>query len=331
MKCLDEAMLHGYLDGELSPAARRQVAAHLASCEGCAVAFRAVEAEADAFARAFGHDELPEIPTARLRANLAEAIGRLKAAPQPDARSSNWWASLHQLLGAGGLAGLRQRIAFGGLAAACVVVLALVWPKAGGPGASVVSSINKLQLPASPSSKSAPLVELPATGGELRAAKSGGDVAPTVVPDEGTRPVKVSRQAKGRLAPVFKGSDRKAVPIRRETTLPRNAVRDVQAAPPADKLLPGERGYLEGIAALASDIYGSGGASLPLDLRAEYARDLEVVNEAIAVTRRTAAADPTDPVAASFLHEAYESKIDLLDSIANHVAANRKESAARRW
>jgi hypothetical protein len=82
------------------------------------------------------------------------------------------------------------------------------------------------------------------------------------------------------------------------------------------KLLPGERSYLKAIARLDSTIKQNKDAMRP-SLQVEYERNLAVVDRAIAATRNAAKNNPNDPDAADFMFAAYQSKVDLLNTIAD--------------
>jgi hypothetical protein len=80
------------------------------------------------------------------------------------------------------------------------------------------------------------------------------------------------------------------------------------------KLLPGERSYLQTIAKLDSTINQK---DMRPALQVEYQRNLAVVDRAIAATRSAAKSNPNDPDAADFMFAAYQSKVDLLNTIAD--------------
>ena len=86
------------------------------------------------------------------------------------------------------------------------------------------------------------------------------------------------------------------------------------------KLLPGERSYLQTIARLDSTIKSNKKAMRP-SLQVEYERNLAVVDRAIAATRSAAKSNPNDPDAADFMFAAYQSKVDLLNTIADAASA----------
>ena len=81
------------------------------------------------------------------------------------------------------------------------------------------------------------------------------------------------------------------------------------------KLLPGERSYLQTIARLDSTIKSNKGMRPALQV--EYERNLAVVDRYIAATRSAAKSNPNDPDAADFMFAAYQSKVDLLNTIAD--------------
>jgi hypothetical protein len=82
------------------------------------------------------------------------------------------------------------------------------------------------------------------------------------------------------------------------------------------KLLPGERTYLQTIADLDSTIKSDKGNMKPA-LQAEYERNLAFVDRALAAARTAAKKNPTDPDAAQFMFSAYQSKVDLLNTVAD--------------
>jgi len=80
------------------------------------------------------------------------------------------------------------------------------------------------------------------------------------------------------------------------------------------KLIPGERSYLKTIATLDIGLKDDQKSMSPAT-RAEYERNLKLVDYAIAATRSKAKRTPHDPDAAGFMFAAYQSKIDLLSTM----------------
>jgi anti-sigma factor RsiW len=94
MHAPDLPELSAYLDGELDAGGRQRVAAHLATCPGCAARLAELQALSAGF-RA--------LPEASLGFDLAGVIeGRLAAAPRPPVarRRRDWWAGLPVAVGA---------------------------------------------------------------------------------------------------------------------------------------------------------------------------------------------------------------------------------------
>jgi anti-sigma factor RsiW len=94
MHAPDLPELSAYLDGELDAGGRLRVAAHLATCPGCAARLAELQALSAGF-RA--------LPEEKLGFDLAGVIeGRLAHAPRPTAARGrrDWWAGLPVAVGA---------------------------------------------------------------------------------------------------------------------------------------------------------------------------------------------------------------------------------------
>jgi hypothetical protein len=92
----------------------------------------------------------------------------------------------------------------------------------------------------------------------------------------------------------------------------------------AVKLLPGERSYLKTIAALDSTIKANGNKPMRPALQAEYERNLALVDRALAAARSAAKKNPNDPETVEFVYSAYQSKVDLLNTVADARVYNRE-------
>jgi len=101
-----------------------------------------------------------------------------------------------------------------------------------------------------------------------------------------------------------------------------NGNRTIAPKSPAVKLIPGERSYLQTIAKLDTAIK-SGNKAMRPTLQVEYEKNLAVVDRAIAATRNAAKSNPNDPDATDFMFAAYQSKVDLLNTIADARVYNR--------
>ena len=282
-RCLDEAKLQAYFDGELSLEQLESVTSHLASCANCAALARELEEESALVMNALAAELEASVPTERLRQRIDEAmLGNRLAAAQ----SSTKPGFLSGLLNFG----TQRTLGYASLA----VLVAFA--------AIMVAVKMKTTTPApAPSDRQIAVNVTPSTPSNADVNKSAPEVtnAPVI-----SQPIKVNTPERQPAAnPGFR---------RVNYTAP------VAAAPkPAPvKLIPGERSYLQTIARLDSTIQSNKKSMRP-SLQVEYERNLAVVDRAIAATRSAAKSNPSDPDAADFMFAAYQSKVDLLNTIAD--------------
>ena len=89
-------------------------------------------------------------------------------------------------------------------------------------------------------------------------------------------------------------------------------------APKAEEL-PGEKEYQTAIASLEKTIKLGGDEAIRPALRADYERNLALIDSAITQTRQVAAQNPKDKDAVGFLMAAYQSKVELLTRVADQA------------
>lgn len=272
-RCLDEATLQSYFDGELSAKLMESASAHLASCATCAAAARELAEETALLTSALAAEFEASVPTHALRQRIDEAVLGERVANAGRTQSTGLWASIASVFSFNsqrtlGYASLVVVLAFG-------AIIGIVKFKQS-PVQQTTNNTDKLQasVPADPNNSSKVAVVSP----EIK----------SVVP----------------APPVSKASSRssspKVIPVRTNHV----------------QLLPGERSYLQTIARLDSTIK-SNKTSMRPSLQVEYERNLAVVDRAIAATRNAAKSNPSDPDAADFMFAAYQSKVDLLNTIAD--------------
>lgn len=295
-ECVDEAVLQSYVDDELSPALATSVAAHVAACRACADALNEVAAENAIFARAFEAEMTLDVPTVRLRARIDAALDGMNS-PAKNSESkhgrslSGWLASFATSFKASpqralSFASLIVIIAF----AAIFAAIQLRRP-AGSNTPTDAVALNNPVPQTSPTAITTP----PATA----------VVTPTPTPENGdtnSAPPNGSKQKKHAKPILVPEPDQ----LRKD---------DLASAKP----LPGEANYLKAINSLTTEIAASGETGLKPSLRAEYERNLAVLDQAINSSQRTARRHPTDPDAAEFLYASYQSKLDLLTTVAEQV------------
>ena len=289
-RCLDEARLQSYFDGELSIDLMESVTSHLASCVTCAAAARELEEETALLTSALSAEFESSVPTQRLRQRIDAAVlgERVEIAQMPE-KQSGLAAFFNSFLNFGtqrtlGYASLAVVIAFGAIVG--VVMMRTEAPvtqkdTAFNPPASAEPKAD-ITIPASTSSNPTQTV-----------AVSDNQTVSDVRPDKAKTPRRIIKPTPATLTAA-------AAPV---------------------KLLPGERSYLQTIARLDNTIKSNERAMRP-SLRAEYERNLAVVDRAIAATRSAAKSNPNDPDAADFMFAAYQSKVDLLNTIADARVSN---------
>ena len=285
-RCLDEATLQSYFDGELSGEMMEHATLHLGSCSTCAAAAREMEEEINLLMTALAPEFEASVPTDRLRQRVNAAV--------LDHRTGA--ASVHEKAGFGAF--IASLLSFGTQRtlgyASLVMVLAF----------AAIFGLVKLRT-------GTPQVQPQVAKAPAPVVNSGNNGAATPTPvSTGIQPTPVIAHNQNRK------SDRVYRPVRvvpvKGTVTADNAV---AAAEPV-KLLPGERSYLQTIAKLDSTINANKKQMRP-SLQVEYERNLAVVDRAIAATRSAAKKNPNDPDTADFMFAAYQSKVDLLNTIAD--------------
>ena len=283
-QCLDEGMLQSYFDGELSTSLMESATAHLASCVPCAAAARELEDENALLSEAFALEFEGAVPTDRLRHRIDAAVAGIQVV-LPGVQQPSAVSGFFSSLS--NLFSFAPQRALG--YAALMIVLAF----------GVIFGLVKLSGKSDTSSLA--IVEQPSSSGVTTAGSNdknnqGSVIAPIPVETVAPTPIKVAYRP---VAP--KSFAPKAAPV---------------------KLMPGEKAYLQTIAKLDTAIKSEKKDMRPA-LQVEYERNLAVVDRAIAATRDAAKKNPSDPDAADFMFAAYQSKVDLLNTIADARVYNR--------
>ena len=281
-RCLDEARLQSYFDGELSIELMESVTSHLASCVTCAAAARELEEETALLTTALAAEFEASVPTERLRQRIdAAVLGERVEIAHSTQKTSELAAFFSGLLNFGtqrtlGYASLAVVLAF-------AAIMGVVQMRTETP---LISKTPEVQPPQPPKATqdTTPTVQSQASPAVVQAVNNPG----------------VRNAGSQRVRPVKPSVNPTPAPV---------------------KLIPGERAYLQTIARLDSTIK-SGDREMRPSLRAEYERNLAVVDRAIAATRSAAKSNPNDPDAADFMFAAYQSKVDLLNTIADARVTN---------
>ena len=295
-ECIEEGILQAYVDDELSTEMCETVASHLSACANCAEAARTAASESAIFASAFEAEMSLGVPTVNLRERIDSAIAELNSPnhilEQPRKSSVSGW-----LVSFAGLFKIAPQRAFGFASLVAVIAFAAIF---------AIVSLNRSQ-----NESGAPAVVASNDRQTERNPPATTNPSPTPTNEEreNAAPEKEKKNSPIKRSVPKKPANPNLVPAPNE--LPRDEL--------AVKPLPGEQNYLKAIDSLAVEIEASGELAMKPSLRAEYERNLAIVDRAIDSTRRVARRNPNDPDASEFLYSSYQSKLDLLSAVAEQV------------
>ncbi|HKP71754.1 MAG TPA: hypothetical protein VJT82_02385, partial [Pyrinomonadaceae bacterium] len=264
---------------------------------------RDAEHELSLFEASFAPVMPASVPTESLRARLDEAIADLQPTRQVQTPTVSpvraFFASVAAFLTT---FTPRQATAFASLLVA--VALAVVFVVTQQPdGTKEIAQVNQPAPPA------------PAASTQTSRTQAGnGDTQPTrdavaAVPNN-TERRPVYTQVKYEKA---------GVPAADAARTPKANAENAPAATANEAALPDEKTYLTSIASLTSVIESQGAQAMTPTLRAEYERNLAVVNQAIVASRVAARRNPQDDDAKEFLRSAYQNKVELLSAVADQA------------
>ena len=299
-ECIEEGILQAYVDEELSLEMTDAVATHIGACMNCARAAAAAAGEMAQLASAFEAENALEIPTLRLRKRLDAAIAEMSrpallTEPKRGLSFGGWLASFTELFK------VSPQRAFGYASLVAVIAFAAIFAlvKWNRPATNIPSTplVASSENPTKTSGKASP---------SPTPTEAGGQQNPEASPDKDEKGTPSKRRApKKQPKPTL-------VPAPGE--LQQDELANLNPKP-----LPGELNYLKAIDSLTVEIEASGATALKPSLRSEYERNLAIVDQAIASTRRIARSNPNDPDASEFLYSSYQSKLDLLTAVAEQV------------
>lgn len=290
-RCLDETTLQAYFDGELSGEMMERATLHLGSCEMCAAAAREIEEEINLMMTALAPEFEAGVPTERLRQRLDAAVLDKRISAASSSERSGFGAFISGLLSFGS----QRTLGYASLA----IVLAF----------AAIFGYVKLKTTTPSTSNNTIAEKQPVKSGNEQVALAPAKVAPVPVSNQ-VEPNKTERNTERNTVNRDLASRAvRATSKTNPTTIP-------APTPVPIKLLPGERSYLQTIARLDSTINANKKSMRP-SLQVEYERNLAVVDRAIAATRSAAKSNPNDPDTADFMFAAYQSKVDLLNTIAD--------------
>jgi anti-sigma factor RsiW len=289
-RCLDEATLQSYFDGELSSETMESATLHLASCATCAAAARELEQETSLLMAALAPEFEVNVPTERLRERIDAAVLDVRIGKASSPEKVGFGAFVSGLLSFGS----QRTLGYASLAMLLAFVAFYGLTRMGTTTQNPVAQ-NPPQTGTTPNN----------TVAEVKNPPVAPPAGPTI-----TEPAAVNHP----VVPQSKNSNPGFHQVKYAVASANGAT--PKSAPTPVKLLPGERSYLQTIARLDTAIKSNPKAMRP-SLQVEYQRNLAVVDRAIAATRSAAKSNPNDPDAADFMFAAYQSKGDLRNTIAD--------------
>jgi anti-sigma factor RsiW len=311
--CFDEGTLQAYLDGELGVARAGEVAAHLSACETCAAFAHEATDHFALLSDALSVGETLSVPTEHLRARLDASIAELQPTRAASPNTSKSFVERLRAFASSLPTQLafapRGATAFASLLVAAVLIATIFYvlrpqtraPQGGQSGAAKIAKVKP------PVNEGVEDHKGSSSSAEIKQAANGNE------PDvKDSAPRRVLREKVGSAG--FNGARYTRVGSERGV-LSRAANDDASEA----ALLPVEKSYASAIASLKSSIDQQKAQSMTPTLRAEYERNLAVVDRAIGASRAAARRDPADKDAQEFLRAAYQDKLELLRTVADQT------------
>jgi hypothetical protein len=287
-KCFDEGMIQAFLDGELASDLSEKVACHVAMCDGCAMSLALAEEESSFAFAALDAEFNSLVPTERIRTRLFETIA---------AERKSFW---QRLFGEGFRWTNPSVAAFASLVLV-VGLFATLW-------IARENSLNNGEIAVAEK----PQATVAKTS-ESKIAEPTSDVNP--VP--------------------FTGEETRAPQIRQVTARPRNENRfeaqkadyrpvddrkpSIEAAPrvePRYEAISGEESYVKTIATLQQSVENRKDELMKPSMRVAFEKDMAVVDDTIKKMKTEVRRNPKNEAAREVLRSSYQSKIDLLNSVA---------------
>ncbi len=311
-KCFNIGTIQAFTDGELASDITEKVIRHIALCDNCANLLAETEDES-AFAFSALDNELNVlVPTERLRTKLFETIRENKA-------KESWW---HKIAAGFGLA---DGFSFNNSG---LVAFAGVFFVAG----ALVIGVSYYRT----NNYNGDVAILTPSESKIELVKSN-DVIPAVdLTDENEIPSEKSIEkdekddysvTKNQTSPKIQAVKIIQIDERRkaESFTPQTAVRRTAAVSPVRNevaetavtpTLSGENSYLQTIATLNQNAENNKDSALRPTERVAFERDMAMVDDSIKKLKQEVRTNPKNQAAREVLRMSYQSKIELLNSVA---------------
>lgn len=295
-QCYDEGTIQAFLDGELASDMLENVARHVAFCDDCSMLLQDAEQES-AFAFAALDEEFNNlVPTERIRTNLYQAISEIE---KPKV---SFWEKITNF---SWIYSNPSMAAFAGLLVVAGL-FAVVWEYNSRMG---VSPVETAQNPASVKSQPIPQNQTLANVPQVKTQNNPSEATFASVKENPSVNPPVETKA-NEPKPKYQNL--------KYTVAPATVRRSVEERPsvaPAE-LLSGEVAYVKTIATLNKTVDENKDMILSPAARIAFEKDLAVVNDAISKMKAEVRKNPKNEGAKTILRNSYQSKIELLNSVA---------------
>jgi hypothetical protein len=303
-KCFDEGTIQAFLDGELPTDLLEMVARHTAMCANCSMLLVQAEEESAFAFSALDTEFNSLVPTERIRTNLYEAISQIE---KP--RKSVWT----RIFGGGFSFSNPSIVAFASLVLVVGLFTVLfINRETQNPGGNEIAGGN-LPNPNVVAVNNPPVQNAPVNSGDEANNTDSNNTQKdkTVIVPPVYRPI-VTEQATIQKANYKPG--KVVVEERNPKADPR--VDDNRRINNNSPVLLGEESYIKTIATLTETVNSRKDSVMRPSEQVAFETDLAVVNNAIAKMRAEVRRNPKNEAAKQVLRSSYQSKIDLLNSVA---------------
>ncbi|HEY0427236.1 MAG TPA: hypothetical protein VGC76_05475 [Pyrinomonadaceae bacterium] len=287
--CFDIGTIQAFLDGELASDTLENVACHLALCDECALQLADAEEETAFAFNALEQEFNTLVPTHRLWTKINNTIERER---------KSFWTPI--------LAFFRNPAMVTFAAFLIVFGLFVAYLNLANNSSPVIADV--------PQNKPAAIVPIskPDTINQTN-NQNPADAIPENKGFKDTRVAATDRDAKNyRPTNANLNSNR---PKTDAENAPNNFATP-KAQPAVYQYLPGEESYIKTIATLEKTVDSRKDETLKPSSRIAYEKDLAIVNDAIGKMKAEVKKNPKNESAKQILLASYQSKVDLLNSVA---------------
>lgn len=287
--CFDIGTIQAFLDGELASDALENVSRHLALCDDCAMQLADAEEETAFAFNALEQEFNTLVPTQRLWTKINSSIERER---------KSFWKPI--------LAFLRNPAMATFAAFLIVFSLFVAYLNSG--------NIDSEFIAKAPETKSSAIVPVSNPASDI-------NENPAVLPpaQQDFKDTRVSTDAKVNKNYQIVSAKVDLDKQKNAAQKPLNQDFASKPQPAVYEYLPGEESYVKTISTLEKTIDGRKDEVLRFSSRMAYEKDLAIVNDAIKKMKVEVRKNPKNESAKQVLLASYQSKVDLLNSVAGRT------------